>query len=207
LLKDPWEPPCMMSGKPSLRFHLNPLGEQARHALRDDVNELSPTGRSRLWLATGQLPCRLDLLARRLVAPHRHQIRSQIGAYSALVPLTIVAFDLTKLRFRHRKPPHLRRFSSVGATGFEPATFRPPAECATRPGRALSGCRTVLQNTRILDAPTHGTVNESPHARSLIASDCEDRERRESQRSRLAGRARAPRARRRTWSRNSARRT
>jgi hypothetical protein len=31
----------MMSGKPSLRFHLNPLGEQARHALRDDVNELS----------------------------------------------------------------------------------------------------------------------------------------------------------------------
>src|SRR5215204_3343384 len=33
---------------------------------------------------------------------------------------------------RNRKPPHMRRFSEVGATGFEPATFRPPAECATR---------------------------------------------------------------------------
>src|SRR5215207_9853423 len=29
---------------------------------------------------------------------------------------------------RNRKPPHMRRFSEVGATGFEPATFRPPAE-------------------------------------------------------------------------------
>src|SRR5439155_18317260 len=30
------------------------------------------------------------------------------------------------------KPLHERLFKLVGATGFEPATFRPPAECATR---------------------------------------------------------------------------
>jgi hypothetical protein len=30
------------------------------------------------------------------------------------------------------KPPQTPRFLSVGATGFEPATFRPPAERATR---------------------------------------------------------------------------
>jgi hypothetical protein len=33
---------------------------------------------------------------------------------------------------RRTKPPGLRRFRLIGATGFEPATFRPPAECATR---------------------------------------------------------------------------
>jgi hypothetical protein len=33
---------------------------------------------------------------------------------------------------RCTKPPESQRFCSVGATGFEPATFRPPAECATK---------------------------------------------------------------------------
>jgi hypothetical protein len=31
-----------------------------------------------------------------------------------------------------KKRPHSRRFHEVGETGFEPATFRPPAGCATR---------------------------------------------------------------------------
>src|SRR5437764_8394944 len=36
----------------------------------------------------------------------------------------------TSLRFE--KPLRERRFRVIGATGFEPATARPPAECATR---------------------------------------------------------------------------
>jgi hypothetical protein len=57
---------------------------------------------------------------------HRSQIRHQPTHHCATWP-------------KRAKPPHLRRFREVGATGFEPATFRPPAECATRE----SVCRQV----------------------------------------------------------------
>jgi hypothetical protein len=45
--------------------------------------------------------------------------------------------NLTELR-ETAKPPRLRRFREVGATGFEPATFRPPAECGAQHTRALA---------------------------------------------------------------------
>jgi hypothetical protein len=45
---------------------------------------------------------------------------------------------------RRKKPPHMRGFLSVGATGFEPATFRPPAECAIR----VQGLRPELPQGR-----------------------------------------------------------
>src|SRR3954447_6710202 len=35
-------------------------------------------------------------------------------------------------RPKYRKGPHLRAFAFIGETGFEPATARPPAGCATR---------------------------------------------------------------------------
>jgi hypothetical protein len=38
------------------------------------------------------------------------------------------------------KPASKAGFGGIGATGFEPATFRPPAECATRL-RHASRCR------------------------------------------------------------------
>src|SRR3954447_23050014 len=73
---------------------------------------------------------------------------------------------------------HQREFSLIGATGFEPATFRPPAECATRLRHAPKGYlgssnAEAGDRTRTGSATLEGsnaTCNTSPAVAAIIDS-------------------------------------
>ena len=72
---------------------------------------------------------------------------------------------LRRRRSRRAKPPRLRRFREVGATGFEPATFRPPS-------RTASGARRGERNWTALrgdHVPTRRAADLAPSP-ALVAA-------------------------------------
>ena len=55
-----------------------------------------------------------------------------VSAVPSVVHLYDAGINVPRLFRRESESPAFAGLSEVGATGFEPATFRPPAECATR---------------------------------------------------------------------------